>query len=55
LLQIIDTSSVHTQALVVAPTRELASQTAFVIQSIGEFMGVKVHTCVGGTVVREDI
>jgi len=26
-----------------------------VVQSIGEFMGVKVHACVGGTVVREDI
>ena len=30
-------------------------QTAFVVHSIGEYLGVKVHACVGGTVVREDI
>jgi translation initiation factor 4A len=54
-LQIIDTSSLHTQALIVSPTRELSQQIAYVVQSIGEFMQVKVHACVGGTVVREDI
>lgn len=51
----VDTSSVHTQALIVAPTRELAQQIAFVVQQIGEFIGVKVHACVGGTVVRDEI
>ena len=30
-------------------------QIAFVVHSIGEFLGLKVHACVGGTVVREDI
>jgi len=30
-------------------------QIAFVVHSIGEFLGIKVHACVGGTVVREDI
>ena len=30
-------------------------QTAFVVHQIGEYLGVKVHACVGGTVVREDI
>lgn len=50
-----DTSSLHTQALVVAPTRELAQQIAYVVQQIGEFMGVKVQACVGGTVLRDDI
>lgn len=30
-------------------------QSAFVIHQIGEFTGVKVHACVGGTVVKEDI
>jgi translation initiation factor 4A len=30
-------------------------QSAFVIQSIGEYQGVKIHACVGGTSVREDI
>jgi len=31
ILQIIDTSSIHTQALVVAPTRELSQQIAYVV------------------------
>jgi translation initiation factor 4A len=30
-------------------------QIAYVVHSIGEFSHVKVHACVGGTVVREDI
>jgi len=25
------------------------------VHSIGEFQGIQVHACVGGTVVREDI
>lgn len=30
-------------------------QSAFVIKSIGEYQGVKIHACVGGTSVKEDI
>ena len=30
-------------------------QIAYVVHCIGEFSNVKVHACVGGTVVREDI
>jgi translation initiation factor 4A len=41
--------------LIVAPTRELSLQIAFVVHSIGEYMGVKVHACVGGTSVKDDI
>ena len=55
VLQSIDTASMNCQALIVAPTRELSAQTAFVVHSIGEYMNVKVHACVGGTVVKEDI
>lgn len=51
----IDAASSHIQGLIVAPTRELSLQIAFVVHSIGEFMGVKVHACVGGTSVKEDI
>jgi translation initiation factor 4A len=40
---------------VVSPTRELSQQIAYVVQQIGEFMDIKVHACVGGTSVREDI
>jgi len=60
VLQSIDTdpkSSVsdHCQALIVAPTRELSMQIAYVVHSIGEYMNVKVQACVGGTVVKDDI
>jgi len=54
-LQVIDAASNHIQALIVAPTRELSLQIAFVVQSIGEYMGVIVHACVGGTSVSQDI
>lgn len=30
-------------------------QIAYVVHSIGEFSKIKVHACVGGTVVRDDI
>jgi translation initiation factor 4A len=55
ILQQVDTKARHTQALVLAPTRELAQQTQRVMTSLGDFMGVKVHACVGGTAVREDL
>ena len=54
-MQSIDANSDHCQALIVAPTRELSNQIAFVVHSIGEFLKVKVHACVGGTSVRDDI
>lgn len=38
-----------------APTRELSQQIAFVVSSLGEYMGIKVHACTGGTVVKDDI
>jgi translation initiation factor 4A len=30
-------------------------QIAYVVHSIGEYQGIRVHACVGGTVVKEDI
>ena len=54
MLQSIDTSSRHTQAIILAPTRELSEQISFVVRSIGENMRVRVHTCVGGTSRVED-
>ncbi|CAI2366374.1 unnamed protein product [Moneuplotes crassus] len=54
-LQIVDTSSDQTQALIVVHTRELAYQVYKVVESIGEYTGVKVHACCGGTAVRDDI
>jgi superfamily II DNA/RNA helicase len=30
-------------------------QTSYVVHSIGEYSKVKVHACIGGTSVRDDI
>ena len=54
-LQIIDTGSDQTQALIVVHTRELVYQVYKVIEMIGEYTEVKVHACCGGTAVRDDI
>lgn len=40
--------------MVLAPTRELAQQIEKVMRALGDYLGVKVHACVGGTSVRED-
>jgi translation initiation factor 4A len=55
ILQTLDTSVKECQSLVLAPTRELAQQIVKVISSLGDFMDIKIHACVGGTAVREDI
>ncbi|KHN88002.1 Eukaryotic initiation factor 4A [Toxocara canis] len=54
VLQNIDESVPEVQALVMAPTRELAQQIQKVMVSLGEYMGVKCHACIGGTNVRDD-
>ena len=55
VLQAVDTSLRETQALVLAPTRELANQTQKVMLALGDYLNVSVKACVGGTNVREDI
>mmetsp|Transcript_82620 Transcript_82620/g.172944 ORF Transcript_82620/g.172944 Transcript_82620/m.172944 type:complete len:415 (-) Transcript_82620:47-1291(-) len=42
------------QVLILAPTRELASQIREVACSLGHWMGLRCHICVGGTARRED-
>ena len=37
------------------PTRELAQQIQKVVRSLGDFLNVTSHACVGGTLVRDDI
>jgi translation initiation factor 4A len=54
-LQQLDLANRMCQVLVLAPTRELAQQIRRVFQSLGEFMKVTSHACVGGTSVREDL
>ena len=55
ILERLDLNLNESQALVLAPTRELATQIVRVITAIGDFLSVKVHACVGGTAVREDV
>lgn len=55
VLQNIDTSTTETQALVLSPTRELAQQTQKVMLSLGDFLSVEVHCCIGGKSMGEDI
>ncbi|KDO52991.1 hypothetical protein CISIN_1g015454mg [Citrus sinensis] len=53
--QTVDTSSREVQALILSPTRELATQTEKVILAIGDFINIQAHACVGGKSVGEDI
>merc|ERR1712142_531868 len=53
-LQQLDISRKECQALILAPTRELAQQIQKVVLSLGDYMGVACHACIGGTNVRED-
>ncbi|KAH6887348.1 P-loop containing nucleoside triphosphate hydrolase protein [Coprinopsis sp. MPI-PUGE-AT-0042] len=55
ILQKLDMSVKGTQALILAPTRELAQQTQEVVIALGDYMNVECHACVCGTNVREDI
>ena len=51
----IDTTVKKTQALILAPTRELAQQIQKVVIALGDYLKIDCHACVGGTLVREDI
>mmetsp|Transcript_21375 Transcript_21375/g.35737 ORF Transcript_21375/g.35737 Transcript_21375/m.35737 type:complete len:370 (+) Transcript_21375:159-1268(+) len=55
VLQNIDMSLRRTQALLLAPTRELAQQIQKVVKNLGDYMNVICHACIGGTNVRDDI
>lgn len=55
ILQQIDMSLKECQALVLAPTRELAQQIQKVVIALGDYMDAQCHACIGGTNVREDL
>ncbi|EFW14359.1 ATP-dependent RNA helicase eIF4A [Coccidioides posadasii str. Silveira] len=46
-LQKVDTNLKACQALILAPTRELAQQIQKVVVAIGDFMSVECHACIG--------
>jgi len=55
ILQGIDFERNDAQALILAPTRELAQQIQKVVLALGDYLGVRCHSCIGGTKVRDDI
>eukprot|EP01090_Pellita_catalonica_P021450 TRINITY_DN802_c0_g1_i1.p1 TRINITY_DN802_c0_g1~~TRINITY_DN802_c0_g1_i1.p1 ORF type:complete len:446 (-),score=70.19 TRINITY_DN802_c0_g1_i1:81-1346(-) len=55
ILNQVDTKGRDTQALILVPTRELADQVNKVVTALGVHMGVRTHSCTGGTDIREDI
>jgi len=54
MLQQINVSDKKTQALILAPTRELAQQIHKVICQLSDYLGVVVHASIGGTRVQDD-
>jgi len=55
MLQLIDPSEEKIQSLILAPTRELAIQIQDIVTKLGVYLKIKVHLCVGGTNVVDDI
>jgi translation initiation factor 4A len=55
VLEKIDLKLKKTQALILAPTRELAQQIQKVVRALGDFVEITSHACVGGTRVGDDI
>lgn len=55
ILQQLDFALLETQALVLAPTRELAQQIQKVVIALGDYLNARCHSCIGGTRVRDDI
>jgi translation initiation factor 4A len=55
VLQKLDVSIRNCQALLLAPTRELAQQIQKVVVALGDYMKIECMACIGGTLVREDM
>jgi len=53
ILQSIDVSRKECQALVLAPTRELAQQIQKVVLALGDYLNIECYGAVGGTSVRD--
>jgi len=53
-LQRIDYGQKECQALVLAPTRELALQIHRVAVALGDYLGLRCHACIGGTRRQDD-
>ncbi|KAL6946400.1 RNA helicase [Hanseniaspora osmophila] len=54
-LQVIDTNSNDLQAMILSPTRELATQIATVVSNLGDYMNIKSMALTGGKLVSKDL
>merc|ERR1711904_547151 len=54
-LHILDTKVRECQVLILSPTRELASQIEKTAKTLGDYMNVVTHCCIGGKSIGEDI
>eukprot|EP00954_Amorphochlora_amoebiformis_P011752 918156-Amorphochlora_amoeboformis.AAC.1 len=55
ILQSINARIKDLQALVLSPTRELAEQSCKVMMAFGDYMNARVHACIGGKSVGDDM
>ncbi|KAF6215094.1 hypothetical protein GE061_009843 [Apolygus lucorum] len=55
ILQQIDINLRECQALILAPSRDMALKIQKVVLTLGDFMGAMCHACIAGTNVREDV
>lgn len=55
VLQKLDVENRQCQALLLAPTRELAQQIQKVVVALSDYMKIECMACIGGTLVREDM
>ncbi|PBK76947.1 probable translation initiation factor eIF-4A [Armillaria ostoyae] len=55
LLQKVDVGLQETQAIILAPTRELATQIHTVVVALGDYTDITSLACVGGTSIRDDM
>ena len=55
ILQALDVTQKHIQALVLVPTRELALQTSNVLKSLGKHLNPEVVSITGGNPIKDDV
>lgn len=55
LLQKLDTTANHVQAMIIVPTRELALQTSQICIELSKHLGARVMVTTGGTNLKDDI
>lgn len=55
MLQVLELKRKDLQALVLSPTRELASQSCQVVSNLGDYLNVKAFALTGGKALKDDL